>query len=316
MTRRIIYILLAVVVVLAVVLGIRWWLNRDTGQDTVTDGTAAVVDDTGSYPVAETTTDQTAPGGDTGTTGETAVTDSSAAGTETTDTAVTEGTTPEGEQTAVGDGEDSNAGDAAEQPTDATTPDSALGGTAESGDPNAGGGVVEAGPADTSGETADATTGATTGDTAATSEAAGTGGVVGVVPPIAILVTPGQSVRHTVQNNEWLVQLARCYGTTVPDIRAANYIPVADLIYPGAVLTIPNPGSAGPITINEMPCFVYHTVQRGENLSRIAQDYGINLHWLARINAIYNYNYIQAGQVLVIPNPVPPELTTAPSAWR
>jgi LysM repeat protein len=109
-----------------------------------------------------------------------------------------------------------------------------------------------------------------------------------------------------------LMQLARCYGTTVQDIRAANYIPIPDRIYPGAVLSIPNPGNAGPITINEMPCFVYHTVQHGQNLSQIAQAYGINLHWLARINAVYNYNYIQAGQLLVIPNPVPPELTVAP----
>ena len=84
MTRRIIYILLAVVVVLAVVLGIRWWLNRDTGEDTVAEESVGLVEDM----AAENPLEEPAPEGDTGeaapveegampeeTTGETAVTD-------------------------------------------------------------------------------------------------------------------------------------------------------------------------------------------------------------------------------------------------
>jgi LysM repeat protein len=307
MTRRIIYILLAVVVVLVVVLGIRWWLNRDTGEATVAEDTTGVVEDM----TAETPVEETAPEGDTG--------EASAPVEETTDTAVTEGTAPEGDQAAAGEGETA-APETSDTTTDATAPegsgegaqdgattDSTIGGVADAGDPNAGGGMPAAD------DQADAVTSSDASSDATTTDAAGSGGQVAVVPPVATLVVPGQAVQHIVQNNEWLTQLARCYGTTVQDIQAANNYSCPDLIHAGWVVNITNPGNAGPITINEMPCFVYYTVQQGQNLYRIAEQHGIHFQWLARINAIYNYDYIQTGQVLVIPNPVPPELTTAPA---
>lgn len=314
MTRRIIYILLAVVVVLAVVLGIRWWLNRDTGEETITEEAAGVVEDmTGEIPVEE-----TAPEGDTGAvapaeeetivttiTEETAPTDdqSQPAATEG-EAAVTEGETaaPEGGDTAAGTGTtDATAPESStEGAQESITVDPSLGGVPESGDANVGGGVVEPGLADASGG-------------AASTEAPAAGGQVGIVPPIANLVVPGQPVQHIVQNSEWLTHLARCYGTTVQDIQAANNFACPDLIQPGWVVNINNPGNVGPITINEMPCFTYYTVQQGNTLYSIAQQFGIHFQWLARINAVYNYDYIQAGQVLVIPNPVPPEMTMPPA---
>lgn len=329
MTRRIIYILLAVVVVLVVVLGIRWWLNRDTGGETVVEEVPGEVEDmNATAPDAE-----TAPEGDTGEAApaeEGAVTEGAVTEGSTADTAVTEETAPPaGEGEAAGEdaaaetggaptGEtatDTAAGEDAATDTGSTeaaapegstegaeetsTADASLGGVPDSGDAEVGGGMVEPGPADASG-------GATTG------EAAGTGGQVAVLP-IAQIVVPGQPVQHIVQNWEWLTQLARCYGTTVHDIQAANNYACPDLIHPGWVVNIPNPGNAGPITINEMPCFIYYTVQQGDTLYSIAQEFGIHFQWLARINAVYNYDYIQIGQMLVIPNPIPPEMTTPPA---
>jgi len=308
MTRRIIYILLAVVVVLAVVLGIRWWLNRDTGEDTDAEESVGLVEDM----AAENPIEETAPEGDTGeaapveegampeeTTGETAVTDETAPPADTAEggTAVTEG----GEMAPETGTTDATAPESStEGGQEAIAVDSSLGGVPESGDANVGGGMVEPGPADTSGG-------------AATAETPAEGAAVGIVPPIATLVVPGQPVQHIVQNNEWLTHLARCYGTTVQDIQAANNFACPDLIQPGWVININNPGNAGPITINEMPCFGYYTVQQGDTLYSVATEFGIHFQWLARINAIYNYDYIQAGQVLVIPNPVPPEMTMPPA---
>ncbi|MBE2222870.1 MAG: LysM peptidoglycan-binding domain-containing protein, partial [Anaerolineae bacterium] len=181
--------------------------------------------------------------------------------------------------------------------------DPSLGGVASGGDANVGGGI----PAG-SGDAATAL-----GDAVAVEPATGGVGEVAALSPAAAFVQPGVATTHTVENLEWLTQLARCYGTTVADIQAANNYSCPDLIQPGWVVNIANPGNAGPITINDTPCFNYHTVQQGETLYSIATQYGISYQWLARINAIYNYNYIYAGQQLVIPNPVDPVFTQIPA---
>ncbi|MCB8983190.1 MAG: LysM peptidoglycan-binding domain-containing protein [Ardenticatenaceae bacterium] len=330
MTRRIIYILLAIVVVLVVVLGIRWWLNRggDTVVDEVGDEIGEVVDEaTSGTPVidigTEGDTTETAPV-DTATTPEANMTDETAVATEATPVAGEGETAP-----ATGTDTSADTGTADTGTTEATAPegstdgssgeaiaaDSSLGGVPDSGDANVGGGMVEPGLADTSAATDSSSSEATapsTTESTDTSAANGTGGQSAQLPQIS-LVVPGQPIQHMVQNKEWLTQLARCYGTTVQDIQAANNYACPDLIQPGWVVNINNPGNAGPITINEMPCFTYYTVQQGDNLYRIAEQFGINYQWLARINAVYNYDYVQVGQILVIPNPVPPEMTTAPA---
>lgn len=300
MLRGILYVLLAIVAILAVVLAARFLLNRGGGEEIAGEDTPGLVVENAavepSYPVDEAAEGETAvvalP--------ETSVADSAATTEQTTSS--TEG------ETAAESGGDTPTTDDAE--VGGGSGDAPLGGDAESADdPDAGGGVMAEEVAETA--TEDAEVGGGGGEEAAAETTGAASGVGGQVAQAAF-VTPGVPAQHMVYQHEWLMQIARCYGTTVRDIRTANHIPIPDRIYPGAVLTIPNPGNAGPITINEEPCFVHHVVQRGENLSQIAQAYGINLHWLARINAVYNYNYIQAGQLLVIPNPVPPELTVAP----
>jgi hypothetical protein len=67
-----------------------------------------------------------------------------------------------------------------------------------------------------------------------------------------------------------------------------------------SVLLVPS-ASAG--------CAVYHRVQRGEILSRIAARYGVSMWAIAQANGIRNIDRIYAGQVLVIPvcpKPAPP----------
>ncbi|MGC8785859.1 MAG: LysM peptidoglycan-binding domain-containing protein [Anaerolineae bacterium] len=50
---------------------------------------------------------------------------------------------------------------------------------------------------------------------------------------------------------------------------------------------------------------IYHQVQWGENLTRIAMRYGTTVWAIAQANGIWNINYIRAGQVLLIPVPGP-----------
>lgn len=44
-----------------------------------------------------------------------------------------------------------------------------------------------------------------------------------------------------------------------------------------------------------------HCVKSGETLWGIAYRYGVSVHALAKVNGIWNYNYIRAGQCLRIP---------------
>jgi len=56
---------------------------------------------------------------------------------------------------------------------------------------------------------------------------------------------------------------------------------------------------------------VYHVVQWGENLTRIARRYGTTVWAIAQANGIWNIDYIRAGQVLWIPAYGP-----TPGPWR
>lgn len=128
---------------------------------------------------------------------------------------------------------------------------------------------------------------------------------------------------HTVVKGEWLIQIARCYGTTPEAIRHANYIPYPDLIYPGQVLKIPNAGSVG--SIQGPPCIETYTVKAGDTVTRIAAAYGITVSEFARVNDLYvyygyyhGYHYhryirpIYAGEVLIVPRPIPDYMQPAP----
>jgi len=121
------------------------------------------------------------------------------------------------------------------------------------------------------------------------------------------------SATHTVVQGEWLMQIARCYGTSVQSIRSHNPIPYPDLIYPSQKLTITDIGSVGPYLGS--PCISYHTVAAGETLADIAAMYSITESELARVNGLYTYYYyygyyyyykgIYTGQKLVVPRPIP-----------
>lgn len=88
--------------------------------------------------------------------------------------------------------------------------------------------------------------------------------------------------------------------------------------------TTPDPS----VTPTPAPAYpVYHVVQWGENLTRIAWRYGTTVWAIAQANGIWNVDYIIAGQVLLIPvsgpAPVPwniyivqPGDTLSGIAWR
>ncbi|MBU97686.1 MAG: hypothetical protein CL429_01205 [Acidimicrobiaceae bacterium] len=80
--------------------------------------------------------------------------------------------------------------------------------------------------------------------------------------------------------------------TTVEDPQDTSTTETPDVVEPTptAEIVIPTPAP------------LIHTVQPGNSLSQIAQSYGIPIEVLAAENDIVDYNLIQVGQEIIIPN--------------
>lgn len=122
-----------------------------------------------------------------------------------------------------------------------------------------------------------------------------------VPAPVAPLPAPPAdttaSIVYTVRYRDTVWDLARRYGTTVQAIATANNLADPRRIYVGQKLII----AGATLNPPQSPAPVYHIVQRGENLTRIARLYGKTIWDLVRANAIRNPNLIYPGQRLVIP---------------
>ncbi|MGA9349081.1 MAG: LysM peptidoglycan-binding domain-containing protein [Anaerolineae bacterium] len=122
---------------------------------------------------------------------------------------------------------------------------------------------------------------------------------------------PPSGPYYTVQRGDTLYSIARRYGTTVQAIAQANGILNPAYISVGQVLLIPT----GPPAPPPPPTGVYYTVQRGDNLYRIARRFGTTVWAIVVANNISNPSLIHRGQVLFIPGPgyVPPTPTPGPT---
>jgi|YNPNPStandDraft_1061719.scaffolds.fasta_scaffold01042_10 LysM repeat protein len=117
---------------------------------------------------------------------------------------------------------------------------------------------------------------------------------------------------HIVQPGETLFCIGRAYGVDPWAIAAANGVGSPYHLYAGTALAIPDAYAyipPGPVCRPQWSspvypsCIAYHTVVRGDTLSRIARWYGVSMWRIAEVNGIYNLNYIRAGSVLCIPDP-------------
>lgn len=128
-----------------------------------------------------------------------------------------------------------------------------------------------------------------------------------------------QDVIHIVQAGETLRSIADFYGKTVDELSALNALEDVNAIYIGQPLLINQaanvpsvdvlaPEPAGLARLDAQQPSVFHIVQGGETLFRIAASYGLTVHELARANSITDPTLIYAGQQLIIPGVTPPHL--------
>ncbi len=108
---------------------------------------------------------------------------------------------------------------------------------------------------------------------------------------------PGTTVQHIVNRGEWLLQIARCYGTAYSGILASNVLPNPDLIFPGQVITVPNVGSQGRIIGS--PCVQAHVVEVGETWESMATRFGTTVAILRRANP----GELSVGWIIWAPRP-------------
>lgn len=116
----------------------------------------------------------------------------------------------------------------------------------------------------------------------------------GPTPPPPTTPPPTQTT-YIVQPGDTVFSIAQRFGITIPALVAANNIPADYRIYIGQVLIIP--GATTPPPTN----YINYTVQRGDYLVKIANQYGVNWRDIAALNNIQYPYVIYAGNVLRIP---------------
>ncbi|MFQ5966135.1 MAG: LysM peptidoglycan-binding domain-containing protein [Acidimicrobiia bacterium] len=110
------------------------------------------------------------------------------------------------------------------------------------------------------------------------------------------LVMLAASVDYTVSKGDTLSEIAAEHGVTVEDLVDANDLSNPNLIYIGQTLIIPDP----------KPEPIYHVVQPGETLIKIAKLYNATAEQIAEINGFPNPNLIYPGNRLLIEGEPPP----------
>ncbi len=130
--------------------------------------------------------------------------------------------------------------------------------------------------------------------------------------PTTAVPTPS-SQTYTVQRGDTLRSIARKFNTTVQAILALNAIPNPDIIYPGQVLKIPSasagapaptapPAGSSPVPTSAAPGrLTTYTVQRGDNLYKIARKFSTTANAIIAVNPGINPNRIFPGQVINLP---------------
>ncbi|MEW6401523.1 MAG: LysM peptidoglycan-binding domain-containing protein [Chloroflexota bacterium] len=109
-------------------------------------------------------------------------------------------------------------------------------------------------------------------------------------------LTRGTTITHAVVKDEWMIQIARCYGADFDAVRLANTQVIdPDIIEIGERLSVPNIGSNG--TIYGPPCVGHHTVVSGDTWASIAQRYNADVVVLQAANP----GGLVVGAVLKIP---------------
>ena len=100
---------------------------------------------------------------------------------------------------------------------------------------------------------------------------------------------------YTVMAGDTLSGIAAKFGTTYQELAAINGIADPNVIHVGQIIKLKRDTTSTPQSGDT------YTVQAGDTLSGIAEEYGTTVNTLVALNGISNPNLIYVGQVLKIP---------------
>jgi len=132
------------------------------------------------------------------------------------------------------------------------------------------------------------------------------------ISPSENLVSPVPSAAlesgdsYIIETGDTLSRIARKHGVKLSSLLQTNGLSLSSVIRPGQTLIIPSRGDfvassesavASPVVPNGA---TMHSVQKGENLSRIASIYGVTVAQIMQWNGLSNPGLIRAGQSLIV----------------
>lgn len=98
---------------------------------------------------------------------------------------------------------------------------------------------------------------------------------------------------YFVMPNDTLEVIAQKHGTTVEELQKINGKQNLELIQSGMQIIVP--------VSKGKNAYRYYTVQKGDSLSKIARENGINYQLLLLINGLDENDYIYPNQTLLLP---------------
>lgn len=116
--------------------------------------------------------------------------------------------------------------------------------------------------------------------------------------------TPPQGPSYAIRPGDNLIDLAAAWGVTLEELIAANGIADPNRIYVGQRLAIPRRGSGRRDIVTPPPAppdDSPYAVQPGDNLSTLAERWGVEVAAIVEANGLADANSIYVGQPLAIP---------------
>jgi LysM repeat protein len=134
------------------------------------------------------------------------------------------------------------------------------------------------------------------------------------ITPSPTVSSPVSSPTYKVQRGDTLSGIARKHGVPLSVLLKENNLALSTIIRVGQTLVIPSdfsPSVPSPSPARLVPPgATTHTVEKGENLSRISAIYGVSVSDIMEWNGLSNPGMIRSGQTLIVsqassPEPVP-----------
>lgn len=115
-----------------------------------------------------------------------------------------------------------------------------------------------------------------------------------------VIVLAQEYIEYEIKEGDCLWSIARQFQLSIQEVTEANNIDEKELLLPGLLIKIPQ-NETKDSHQSESVSTVIHTVQKGESLWDIAQQYRLSLDELSRVNELAKPDSLYIGQQIKVP---------------